>query len=122
MKENKLKFTGEELPPKTPPGKPKSAVRDLPKELTQAAVRNAVREYADDNAGTDAAVSLTGAAETSGRILENAVRNEQIRQQRKANTESLKEDGSLRPHLHPVRPPSRRMDACRRAGHPRSAL
>ncbi|MBQ3859583.1 MAG: C40 family peptidase [Clostridia bacterium] len=94
MKENKLKFTGEELPPKSPPGKPKSAVRDLPKELTQAAVRNAVREYADDNAGTDAAVSLTGAAETSGRILENAVRNEQIRQQRKANTESLKEDGS----------------------------
>ena len=82
MKENKLKFTGEELPPKTPPGKPKSAVRDLPKELTQAAVRNAVREYADDNAGTDAAVTLSGAAETSGRILENAVRNEQIRQQR----------------------------------------
>ena len=99
MKENKLKFTGEELPPKTPSGKLKSAVRDLPKELTQAAVRNAIREYADDNAGTDAAVTLSGAAETSGRILENAVRNEQIRQQRKANADALKEERHFRHDL-----------------------
>ena len=42
-----------------------------------------------------AAVSyLSGAAETSGRILENAVRNKQIRQQRKANADALKEEGS----------------------------
>ena len=93
MKEHKLTFTADELPP----GKnktPRSAVREIPKELTQAAVRDAVTEYADDNAGTDAAVTLTGAAETSGRILKDAVRNEQIRQQRKTNADALKEDGS----------------------------
>ena len=97
MKENKLKFTEEELPPgkgKKLPGKSHSAVRDLPKELSQAAVRDAILEHADDNSGTDAAVTLAGVSGTSERILKEAVRNEQLRQQRKMNADLPKEEGA----------------------------